>query len=220
VGTKNKFRFTGEALDPGTGLYYLRARYYDPSLPRFMRKDPLPGFVYQPRGMHPYLYAGNNPLLLRDPLGLCPDCVQSTLSANQLSPAQQYEDDMMVRGDDIIEQQITNTILDAPGVALEVAGLYFFGPVGGTVGSWVGNAVSEVLQQPTYQQSIEAFSEWAVDNTLLQTPTGRDFLQKVGEGKVTAILLSQAVYNTKQELRQLGVPPDVISLVLSGLDAE
>jgi hypothetical protein len=84
----------------------------------------------------------------------------------------------------------------------------------------VGNAVSEVLQQPTYQQSIEAFSEWAVDNTLLQTPTGRDFLQKVGEGKVTAILLSQAVYNTKQELRQLGVPPDVISLVLSGLDAE
>jgi hypothetical protein len=127
---------------------------------------------------------------------------------------------MMVRGDDIIEQQITNTILDAPGVALEVAGLYFFGPVGGTVGSWVGNAVSEVLQQPTYQQSIEAFSEWAVDNTLLQTPTGRDFLQKVGEGKVTAILLSQAVYNTKQELRQLGVPPDVISLVLSGLDAE
>jgi len=24
VGTKNRFRFTGEALDPGTGLYYLR----------------------------------------------------------------------------------------------------------------------------------------------------------------------------------------------------
>ena len=32
VGTKNKFRFTGEALDPGTQLYYLRARYYDPSV--------------------------------------------------------------------------------------------------------------------------------------------------------------------------------------------
>jgi RHS repeat-associated protein len=40
VGTKNKFRFTGEALDPGTGLYYLRARYYDPSVGRFLSKDP------------------------------------------------------------------------------------------------------------------------------------------------------------------------------------
>jgi hypothetical protein len=30
LGTRNKFRFTGEALDPGTQLYYLRARYYDP----------------------------------------------------------------------------------------------------------------------------------------------------------------------------------------------
>jgi len=29
-GIEDKFRFTGEALDPGTGLYYLRARYYDP----------------------------------------------------------------------------------------------------------------------------------------------------------------------------------------------
>jgi len=209
VGTKNKFRFTGEALDPGTGFYYLRARYYDPSLSRFMRKDPLLGLVYQPRTMQPYLYVGNNPLLLKDPLGLCPDCVQSTLSPSQLSPAQQYDNDMLVRGDDIIEQQITNTILDAAGAALSLVGIPGLGPT-----------VSLLLQQPTELQRIEAFSNWAVDNTLLQTPSGRDFLRSVGEGKVTAILLTEGVYNTKQKLQQIGIPPDVISLLLSGLDVK
>ncbi len=32
VGTQNKFRYTAQALDPATGLYFLRARYYDQSL--------------------------------------------------------------------------------------------------------------------------------------------------------------------------------------------
>jgi len=43
LGTKNKFRFTGEALDPGTQLYYLRARYYDPSVGRLNSRDPISG---------------------------------------------------------------------------------------------------------------------------------------------------------------------------------
>jgi RHS repeat-associated protein len=33
------FGFTGEPRD-GTGLSYLRARYYDPGLGRFMGRDP------------------------------------------------------------------------------------------------------------------------------------------------------------------------------------
>jgi len=35
LGTKDKFKFAGEALDPQTGLYYLRARYYDPAVGRY-----------------------------------------------------------------------------------------------------------------------------------------------------------------------------------------
>ncbi|MGD0222420.1 MAG: SBBP repeat-containing protein [Terriglobia bacterium] len=70
VGTRNKFRFTGEALDPGTGLYYLRARYYDPTLPRFTGRDRSPGFPLDPLTSNPYLYALSNPNRYADPSGL------------------------------------------------------------------------------------------------------------------------------------------------------
>ena len=35
------FRYTGRKFDPETGLYYYRARYYDPALGRFLQTDPV-----------------------------------------------------------------------------------------------------------------------------------------------------------------------------------
>ncbi len=70
VGTKNKFRFTGEALDPGTGLYYLRARYYDPSVGRFISRDPFWGWVRTPKSLQGFPYAYNNPANRTDRSGL------------------------------------------------------------------------------------------------------------------------------------------------------
>ncbi len=70
AGTRNKFRFTGEALDPGTGLYYLRARYYDPNGGRFLSGDPVRGSLSVPQTLNRYLYAQNNPSNFIDPTGL------------------------------------------------------------------------------------------------------------------------------------------------------
>ena len=36
----NPFRYSGEYFDEETGFYYLRARYYDPSVGRFLTEDP------------------------------------------------------------------------------------------------------------------------------------------------------------------------------------
>ena len=58
----NEFLFTGEQVD-GTGLQYLRARYYDPAIGRFITQDPLPA-------QNLYAYVGNNPVLYVDPYGM------------------------------------------------------------------------------------------------------------------------------------------------------
>lgn len=53
----------------GSGLQYLRARYYSPSTGRFISKDPFPGLLTQPASLTPYVYALNSPVLLTDPSG-------------------------------------------------------------------------------------------------------------------------------------------------------
>ncbi len=69
-GVPNPFRFTGREYDAETGLYFFRARYYDPEIGRFLSEDPagLAG------GINVYAYAGD-PVNLRDPSGMTPDCL-------------------------------------------------------------------------------------------------------------------------------------------------
>lgn len=63
------FHFTGREFDEATGLYYFRARWYDPALGRFLTKDPQPGSIDEPLSLNPYQYVVNNPLRRIDPLG-------------------------------------------------------------------------------------------------------------------------------------------------------
>jgi RHS repeat-associated protein len=58
-------RWNGQCQDSDTGLYYLRARYYDPQTAQFTGVDPLAAITQAI-----YNYANNNPLNLQDPLGL------------------------------------------------------------------------------------------------------------------------------------------------------
>jgi len=64
-GTGNDLLFTGRELDRSTGLYYYRARYYDPEIGRFLSEDPL-GFE---AGVNFYAYVENNPINANDPMG-------------------------------------------------------------------------------------------------------------------------------------------------------
>ncbi len=59
--TKEKYKFTGEASDSNDALLYLRARYYDPSLGRFLSRDPHPQSAYQPARLNKYQYSLEDP---------------------------------------------------------------------------------------------------------------------------------------------------------------
>jgi len=54
----------GEQTDDEIGLVYLRARYYDPAMGRFLTKDPLPSLPGLTQTINPYVYVANNPLAL------------------------------------------------------------------------------------------------------------------------------------------------------------
>jgi len=61
----NPYMFTGRRFDFETGLYYYRARYYNPYIGRFLQTDP----VGYGTGMNLYLYCWNNPTSWVDSTG-------------------------------------------------------------------------------------------------------------------------------------------------------
>lgn len=61
-------RYMARDYDAETGLYYVRARYYDPQVGRFISEDPA-GFN---GALNLYAFAALDPTKQRDPSGLCP----------------------------------------------------------------------------------------------------------------------------------------------------
>jgi RHS repeat-associated protein len=61
----NEFQYAGREND-GTGLYFSRARYYNPTLQRFVSEDPI-GFKGGDANL--YAYAQNSPTNFTDPTG-------------------------------------------------------------------------------------------------------------------------------------------------------
>ena len=75
----NPFQYTARESDTETGLYYYRARYYDPTIGRFVSEDP----VAFDGGGNFYRYVNNSPVGLADPLGLSSADVERILKACQ-----------------------------------------------------------------------------------------------------------------------------------------
>jgi RHS repeat-associated protein len=62
----NPLRFAAREHDAETGLYFNRARYYDPTLARFISEDP----IGLEGGINMYTYSANDPVNFTDPFGL------------------------------------------------------------------------------------------------------------------------------------------------------
>ena len=67
--TENSYLYCGEQLDSTTGLYYLRARYMNPTTGMFISMDTYQGTIFDPTSLHKYLYANANPVMNVDPSG-------------------------------------------------------------------------------------------------------------------------------------------------------
>jgi len=94
----NPFQYTGREND-GTGLMFYRARYYSPTLQRFISEDPIEFFGGD---VNLYAYVLNSPLNFIDPYGLAaillpPQC-QPAQGSRKDSRAQQFICDLDLTG--------------------------------------------------------------------------------------------------------------------------
>ena len=75
----NVFRYCGEYYDSESGTIYLRARYYDPTIGRFISRDSVTGENTDPLSLNLYTYCHNNPIIGTDPSGHIPRWLKNTL---------------------------------------------------------------------------------------------------------------------------------------------
>ena len=68
-GTHNPFGYVGRrgVMEEGSGLKFMRGRYYDDGTGRFLNKDLVPGNIRKPQSLNRYAYVSNNPINLVDP---------------------------------------------------------------------------------------------------------------------------------------------------------
>ena len=65
----NLFRYCGEYYDKETEEIYLRARYYQPAVGRFLTRDTYTGEAGEPESLHLYTYCENDGVNMVDPSG-------------------------------------------------------------------------------------------------------------------------------------------------------
>jgi RHS repeat-associated protein len=107
--TTNSYTYTGREFD-GLGLYYYRARYYNPNTARFISEDPI-GFL---GGINKFAYVDGDPVDFIDPFGAdkrggCPQ-TQPQLTAGPNQPDPDIPKSLQELGevDDQVEFAITN----------------------------------------------------------------------------------------------------------------
>ncbi|MFV2043853.1 MAG: DUF6531 domain-containing protein [Anaerolineales bacterium] len=130
----NRFLFTGEQLDLEISKVYLRARYYQPAIGRFISRDPIQGFVADPTSLSRYIYARSNPATITDPSGQFPaavpllaglacSIVDIFLDVQQITgPEPISEEDVAIEIGSFIFDKAIETALEVPcvGLALEL----------------------------------------------------------------------------------------------------
>ncbi len=78
IASANVYRFSSKPVQPNSGLYDYGFRFYDPSLQRWINRDP----ILEAGGINVYGFVLNTPTDLIDPLGLTDNSVNAACRNN------------------------------------------------------------------------------------------------------------------------------------------
>jgi RHS repeat-associated protein len=154
------FRYSGEYWDDTTGLQYLRARWYDPSIGRFINEDTYEGDITNPLSLNLYIYVLNNPLRYIDPSGFIPTPLEAAKMADHIYYATNRSKGVELLGGWVLEDIKTNK------ESLKI-GIYYRDKADGTreyalvnkgttpssISDWINN-----IQQPVGFSTDEPFA--------------------------------------------------------------
>lgn len=104
--TAQSYSFAGEYWDRESQLLYLRARWYDPRIGRFVSADPLEGENSEPRTLNRYVYAASDPVHNVDPTG--------EMTAGDTGMAANVQGTLSTIGQQSLQTQIRKIMLGDP----------------------------------------------------------------------------------------------------------
>ena len=144
----NSYQYTGREND-GTGLYFYRARYYEPQIGRFISEDP----IRFSGGINFYAYVGNNPTSRIDPFGLAwPDELLKKAS------------DFSAGAGSVLSFGLTDVINNATGASSVVdkcSGWHMAGSVAGiALTTAIGGAAGAEAAEANAGEKGFEFSHW------------------------------------------------------------
>ena len=150
--TENPFTWLGQwgvTQEGSTGLYYMRARYYDSATGRFLSPDPEAGT--DPQSVNPYQYALGNPNAFADPTGLAVEYVKV---AKLYDPCHSLGAQRFFDGGLVVTKRLkpNETLWGSPGTVRQ--------PMAG-LGRWTGGfAGTEVTRQARVNTGFVQFAGW------------------------------------------------------------
>jgi len=152
--------YSGEYLDLSSGNYYLRARYYNPAIGRFLTEDSMRSTsrtmqsgqnIVDPLSLNLYAYCWNNPIRYIDPTGNHP--AVGILEQIAYSPAGQQIIQQLQIWADQAGVAIETFILNNPSLVQQLVDL------AGTVGP----AVYDYFASGQVGRDLTSAKDWIVD---------------------------------------------------------
>jgi RHS repeat-associated protein len=185
--TRNTWFFGAQQLDSTPGLYYLRARYYEPRFGRFTARDPFAGRILDPVTLHPYIYAGNDPMNRSDPTGteftLMHVVVAVAIAGGLAAAAYTYAETRSIPAALLVGGLVGTGIYYSGGYLVALAPA--IGPRAGPAVQQLAYVVDDVTESmgPRLQQAGQAGAQQAVrfsDAIRPQLPAYRQLLDALG----------------------------------------
>lgn len=84
--TQQDFGLHGEWMDATTGLVYMRARWFDPRIGRFLTRDTIPAEPGDFVNSNPYAFPGQDPVNLTDPSGHYATVITEAFGGAEMRP--------------------------------------------------------------------------------------------------------------------------------------